>query len=128
VLSIGDVSILICHGSPNSLVDEYFFPSPVTFKDVLKKYSVKAKTNIVILRHTHIPFIQRFSEGYVINPGSVGQPRSEDPRASYILMTVENSEADLKHRLVEYKFRKVADRIVEVGLPSFLAERLYFGI
>ena len=128
VLNIEDVSFFICHGSPDSLVDEYVFPPPATSEDVLKKYLLKAKTNVVILGHTHIPFVQRFSEGYVINPGSVGQPRSGDPRASYILITVENGKFEFKHCFVEYDIKKVADEIFEVGLPSFLAERLHLGI
>jgi len=127
-LDIEGVTLFICHGSPDDLVDEYVFPPPTTPLSVLEDYLRKAQANIVALGHTHVPFIQSFPEGYVINPGSVGQPRSGDPRASYVVITVENGEVKLEHRLVKYDIDEVAAKIAEVGLPSSLAERLYLGI
>ena len=122
------VTLFICHGSPDSLVDEYVYPPPMTPKAVLKGYLDMVHAEIVVLGHTHVPFVQKFPEGYVVNPGSVGQPRSGDPRASYVLITVENGEVSLEHRLVEYDIREVATKILEVGLPHFLARRLYVGV
>lgn len=128
VLDIEGVRLFLCHGSPHNLIDEYVFPPPITPKSVLRDYLVKAQAHLVVLGHTHVPFILELPEGYVVNPGSVGQPRSGDPRASYIFMTVEGDKAKLEHRLVDYDVGKVAAKIVEAGLPSFLARRLYLGV
>jgi len=55
--------------------------------------------------------------------GSVGQPRDDDPRASYVTFDGEVVEY---HR-VRYDISRTADRIREVGLHEFLADRLYVG-
>lgn len=62
---------------------------------------------------------------YLINPGSVGQPRDGDPRAGY---AVWDSEANvLALRRVTYNVKAAQMRIVEAGLPRNLAERLTGG-
>lgn len=55
--------------------------------------------------------------------GSVGQPRDDDPRASYA--TFDGDVVEF-HR-VPYDVDRTAKEIREVGLPPFLAERLYYG-
>ena len=62
---------------------------------------------------------------YLVNVGSVGQPRDGDPRAGWLLF---DEEADtIEHRRVDYDIDAAANRIREAGLPQFLAERLRFG-
>ncbi|MBI4893046.1 MAG: metallophosphoesterase family protein [Acidobacteria bacterium] len=62
---------------------------------------------------------------YLINPGSVGQPRDRDPRAAYAIWDTENRL--LHFRRVRYDFRLAQGRILEAGLPEILAERLATG-
>jgi len=63
--------------------------------------------------------------GYLINPGSVGQPRDGDPRAAYVLY---DSETNLvKYHRVEYNVEAAQRKILKAGLPPFLAERLSVG-
>lgn len=62
---------------------------------------------------------------YLINVGSVGQPRDGDPRASYLVFDTETSTCDL-HR-VEYDIHTAQKKITQAGLPHFLAERLQHG-
>ncbi len=62
---------------------------------------------------------------YIVNVGSVGQPRDGDPRACFAMLDMETGV--LKFRRVEYSIEKVQRKIVEVGLPEFLAIRLSFG-
>lgn len=62
----------------------------------------------------------------LVNVGSVGQPRDEDPRAAYALY---DSEADrVWIRRVEYDIEAEATRIRQVGLPHVLADRLFLGV
>jgi predicted phosphodiesterase len=63
---------------------------------------------------------------YMINPGSVGQPRDGDPRAAYAIYDSEEKTVTL-HR-VEYPIQKTADAIVEAGLPDMLGLRLFHGL
>jgi predicted phosphodiesterase len=65
------------------------------------------------------------SARYIINVGSVGQPRDGDPRASFGVLDVENREYSL--RRIVYDIRDAQSRIISMGLPRFLAERLAIG-
>jgi diadenosine tetraphosphatase ApaH/serine/threonine PP2A family protein phosphatase len=62
----------------------------------------------------------------LINVGSVGQPRDEDPRAAYAVFDSERERACI-HR-VPYDIEREAARIRGAGLPSALADRLFLGV
>lgn len=62
---------------------------------------------------------------WLLNPGSVGQPRDGDPRAAWLLLDFEAGTARWKR--VEYAIDNAAKAIEDAGLPRSLADRLYFG-
>jgi predicted phosphodiesterase len=62
---------------------------------------------------------------YLINPGSVGQPRDGDPRAAYVVY--DPGERYVEFRRVAYDVRKAQAKILKAGLPDLLAERLDTG-
>jgi predicted phosphodiesterase len=62
---------------------------------------------------------------YMINPGSVGQPRDGDPRAAYAIYDSDRKLVTL--RRTEYPIKKTAIEIEEAGLPDVLAIRLFHG-
>jgi len=62
---------------------------------------------------------------WLINPGSVGQPRDGDPRAAWLELDTESWEATY-HR-VTYDIDRAADAIEATDLPPHLAKRLYVG-
>jgi diadenosine tetraphosphatase ApaH/serine/threonine PP2A family protein phosphatase len=62
---------------------------------------------------------------YLINVGSVGQPRDGDPRAAWLL--VDDSRFAFEHRRVTYDIPAAMQRIREAGLPPYLADRLQWG-
>ena len=62
---------------------------------------------------------------YLVNPGSVGQPRDGDPRAAYALYSPE--EGAVEYRRVAYDVDRAAAKIRAAGLPEFLAARLHEG-
>ncbi len=61
----------------------------------------------------------------LVNVGSVGQPRDEDPRAAYAIYDSETQRVDMFR--VDYDIEREADRIVRAGLPKMLADRLFLG-
>ena len=63
---------------------------------------------------------------YLINPGSVGQPRDGDPRAAYALYSPD--ERTIEYGRVPYDIGKAAAKILQAGLPESLAMRLFEGI
>ena len=95
---------------------------------------------ICILGHSHQPFvIEKFPSGemithrrearlgkgerYIINAGSVGQPRDRDPRACYVVLEGERVE----FIRVPYPVEKTQKKMSEAGLPSLLIQRLSEG-
>ena len=62
---------------------------------------------------------------YLVNPGSVGQPRDGDPRAAFAIADLENSAVELWR--VPYDIEQVQKRMTQAGLPEPLILRLSFG-
>ena len=131
----------ICHGSPLD-EDTYVF-SIYDAYEIFTNYDAE----VVFFGHTHIPslfvhqtkgievavvqgdsFSLKLEEGkrYLLNPGSIGQPRDRDPRAAYI--TYDTETRTVRWQRVDYAISKAQERIVKSGLPKVLADRLALGI
>lgn len=136
-----DTSLHICHGSP--LDEDVYVFSIYDAYEIFSNYSAP----LVFFGHTHIPSLfvlheegievsvvqgESFSlkleddKRYLLNPGSIGQPRDRDPRASYI--TYDSETRTVRWQRVEYAISKAQERIVRAGLPKVLADRLAMGI
>jgi putative phosphoesterase len=62
---------------------------------------------------------------YIVNAGSIGQPRDRDPRASICIYDSEENMVFFER--LEYNIKAAADEILTCGLPTILAQRLYAG-
>jgi len=129
---------LAVHGSPTNR-DIYLFG----WEDAMPQMNFLRSQSISLcfFGHTHCPGIFSMDGVYTIkngaglvlgeddvflvNPGSVGQPRDGDPRAAYGIFDTETREFQLAR--VAYPVEQAAGRIIEAGLPQFLAERLSLG-
>ena len=108
-----------------------------------EEFSLMGDADLCFFGHTHVALHyvlegSRIAEGtdgelvlvagckYLVNPGSVGQPRDRDPRSAHI---VYDSEGRLiERRRVEYDIERAHDKIVQAGLDPRLAVRLFFGL
>jgi len=120
---------------------------PETFDYILSQYEAadvlsQMKGRLFFIGHTHSPVVYSAKDTinpacdepiklapnvrYVINAGSVGQPRDRDPRACYVIW---DTEADtLEFRRVEYDTVAAALKIYEADLPRTLGDRLFWGV
>ncbi len=121
---IYDREFYMVHGSPKNPLEEYVRPKDPSY--VFEDFFNYTKNEIIILGHTHLPFVKRIGERLIFNPGSVGQPRDLDPRASYAILDIEKKE--VKIRRVDYDIEKTAKGVVEKGLPARFAIRLFRGV
>ncbi len=114
---------LIVHGSPRAPIDEYVFPwfPREDFRAILSHVD----QDDLLLGHTHVPMLIEINDRRIINPGSVGQPRDGDWRASYATLDTERGEVEFYR--VDYDVYSAAERIVRAGLPRMLANRLFEG-
>jgi diadenosine tetraphosphatase ApaH/serine/threonine PP2A family protein phosphatase len=69
--------------------------------------------------------VQLGDDSWLVNPGSIGQPRDGDPRAAWL--ELETEEGLARYHRVPYEIDLAAEAIAEAGLPRHLAERLYLG-
>jgi diadenosine tetraphosphatase ApaH/serine/threonine PP2A family protein phosphatase len=131
----------ICHGAPFD-EDHYIFDGNDA---VLALQS--AQRPLCLFGHTHLPAVFKLVEDmldgapldadrdvviplqrgarYLINVGSIGQPRDGDPRAGYGVLDDEARE--VRSFRVRYPVEKAQQRIIAAGLPVSLANRLAVG-
>jgi putative phosphoesterase len=118
------VEIALAHGSPRDPLNEYIYPSAPEF--ILRSLVDESGGSVLLLGHTHVPFSQRFGEKLIANPGSVGQPRDGDPRASYAILEP-STQMRFQVQRIDYDIDAAASKIAARGLPRLLSERLYIG-
>lgn len=116
---LGERRVAMYHGSVDSAI-EYVFEDQAD-EGLLER----AKCDILVLGHTHVPYVRRLRNGLAVNPGSVGQPRDRDPRASFAVLEPDRMECTIER--VAYDTTAAWKDILDAGLPEFLAERLLMG-
>ncbi len=108
--TIENTRFLLAHASPRDPLDEYC-PPDLEFW-VRRLQNVEA--DVVCVGHTHQPYVLEVGDKLVINPGSVGQPRDGDPRASYAI--IEDFKVELKR--VEYPLADTIAAVDATNLPD----------
>ncbi|AFZ72960.1 metallophosphoesterase family protein [Natronobacterium gregoryi] len=115
-----DGRLKIVHGHPDD-PDRY---SRYTYPEEFSPRMLDDE-DVLVLGHTHVQGVEKFAEGIVLNPGSVGQPRDGDPRAGYAVIDLDAMTVET-HR-VEYDIETVQETVQEVGLPERIGRRLERG-
>lgn len=131
--------IILAHGSPNE-------NAPFTY--IFNRFDIKniepliMSSNVLFIGHTHIPFCfcnkgdgwvnidQNDFEinpeyNYIINVGSVGQPRDRDPRSSFVIFDPESNYISFKRN--EYDIEQVQQKFKGTDLPEAFSLRLKRG-
>jgi diadenosine tetraphosphatase ApaH/serine/threonine PP2A family protein phosphatase len=128
------------HASPRDPVWEY-----VLSAEAAAAALALTEAPLLLVGHSHVPLAISLVKGvldgglapagteaklssgrWLLNPGSVGQPRDGDPQAAWLLLDLADRRASF--RRVEYDVAGTQDEIRERGLPDALAERLAHGI
>jgi diadenosine tetraphosphatase ApaH/serine/threonine PP2A family protein phosphatase len=135
----------VVHGSLHMPEQFGYVQSKVEAVDSLRKQ----RTRIAFVGHSHVPAIYKQRAGapvheievlydaeirssvrgydrVLVNVGSVGQPRDEDPRAAYAIYDTETG--DIRIERVSYDIDSAQEKIRSAGLPGVLAERLALGV
>jgi putative phosphoesterase len=122
--SIKGNRFFVVHGSPsNPLAGRV--PPGCTYREVVDAVG-GVEADIIVLGHTHLPTQRMIFGKLILNPGSVGQPRDKNPKASYALLKL-GKGIDVDFRRVEYDVESTAKAVRAKGLPDELAARLFFG-
>ena len=129
---------LVVHGSLDKPEEFHYI---MDSRDASRTFDAMRK-KICFIGHSHRPVtFTKYGEGirctkpekieldknasYIVNVGSVGQPRDRDPRACYVVYDADRKSIEIKR--VSYDIKKAQSKILKAALPSFLAERLDAG-
>lgn len=142
-LTLAGSGFWACHGTPTS--PDTYIAYHFQGKRVLKALSQSPDTRVCFFGHTHHralwyrdirgkvalqaldrPRLQLSREcHYLINPGSVGQPRDGNPEAAYAIF--DDEDFSIQFKSVPYDVSGAQRRILAAQLPPYLAERLALG-
>ena len=128
------------HASPRDPVWDYVLSEPVARESL-----EITEAPVVMVGHSHVPLAMVLENGrakgglapgghevdlsqgrWLLNPGSVGQPRDQDPRAAYVVL--DQDERRAYFRRIPYPVERTQAEIRERGLPDTLAQRLALGL
>lgn len=116
----GGKAILMVHAGLKDPIDEYVFDVD---NDYLKQ--LKAPNEVLVTGHTHLAAYKRFYTGRAwLNPGSVGQPRDGDPRASYLTI---DEDWNVEFVRVAYDYQKLIQEMAAHGFAPYISEGLTTG-
>jgi predicted phosphodiesterase len=141
-----DRTFMVVHGSPREPVWEYLLMNDQAIAN-FEQFSQQ----VCFVGHSHVQLFFRMRDGYercerivlqpddegqvlelhpelryFVNPGSVGQPRNQDPRASFAIL--DTSAGTITFRRVAYDIVSTQLQMRDVGLPAQLIRRLEFGM
>jgi len=111
-LELGGASFFLAHASPAG--DLYKYLRPEISDEALAEEIQGIDADFICIGHTHLPMLRHLGKSMIVNPGSVGQPRHGDPRASYVVW--ENGEIHF-HRLL-YDTDKTIAALAQAPIPD----------
>jgi len=89
--------------------------------EVFQKMLDESQSDIMIMGHTHRPFIKYFNEQWAINAGSVGRSREENRLASYVILTLDEDKITPEIVRLNYPLEEVALEIEKSEIPDYYA-------
>lgn len=120
---VDGLRVLLCHAVPSDPLFAYCAPDSDRWGQELEL----ANADTVLVGHTHLPFIKCFGKKKVVNPGSLGQPKTGSPAACYAVW----DEGKIELQSYEYPFeetiRKIQALPIAAGIKRTLADVLRHG-
>ena len=110
-ISVNDIIVTIAHGSVDN-EDTYIYPDASA--EILAEQVLHS--DITVLGHTHHPFIWSKNNKYLLNPGSVGQPRDQSSLAS--ILVLDTSNRAVTPYKVKCSFKRLKNDILKCGSNS----------
>lgn len=114
--------VLVMHGGLEDLTQW------ITEKNegLLKEIALKTEARLVIMGHTHKPFVKEIDGTTFVNPGAVGRPFDGDPRASFAIVEIMDS-FNIRLKRIEYDVEKNIHALINSGLPDEIGIMLRKG-
>ena len=124
-VELGDLRVVLVHGSPRR-INEYLFEDRP--ERSIERLLDMVEADVLVCGHTHIPYHRVLpSRRHVVNAGSVGKPKDDDPRACYVVLSAQGNELVVDFHRVEYDVERIARAIDASDMPSEYAQMLRDG-
>ncbi|MEL9998488.1 MAG: YfcE family phosphodiesterase [Thermoplasmata archaeon] len=117
---IDGIKFTMVHASLMDYLYDYVLPE-TDDKTLLYKFK-NTESDFVIFGHTHLPMIKKINKTTFINPGSLGQPRDGDIRASFAILDTKTGEVKIIRK--EYDVKETIRKINEQGLENNIKDSL----
>jgi predicted phosphodiesterase len=101
--------LLGVHSSPGQ--DDGKGISPEMSDEIIQGSLAGCSAGLICVGHTHKALNRRVGDWHVVNLGSISNPVTRERRASYVLLSADETGYDLEHRLVEYDYEAVAEAL-----------------
>ena len=124
-LQLGDLKVVLVHGSPRK-VNEYLYEDRPEAS--LERLLDMVEADVLVCGHTHLPYHRVLGSGrHVVNAGSVGKPKDNNPQACYLVLTGEGKDLSVEFIRVPYDVEKAARAIEATEMPHEFADMLRQG-
>lgn len=111
--SFGKVKLV--HGSPRRNNEDILPEIPLEF---LKEAIAGTSEDVIFCGHTHLPVIHKLDGQMVVNVGSVGRPFTEEPKACYAVLEIEDRDFNVYHRFVDYDYQLAANKLAALNFDG----------
>ena len=125
-LRMGKLRVTLVHGSPRR-INEYLYEDRPDSS--IERLLDLVGADVIVCGHTHKPCDRTLPSGRrLINAGSVGKPKDRDPRAGFVVLTVDGKELQTEFVRVAYDVEKAAQAIEATEMPDEFAVMLRKGV
>ena len=117
---VDGVRVALCHAIPSDPLFAYCLPDSDRWETELEQ----ASADVLLVGHTHIPFVREFGARTVVNPGSLGQPKTGRPAARYAIWDTDRGRGGIELRSFDYPFEKTIAKIDALPIPPEIRDSL----
>ena len=113
--TLDGISFYMNHTAPHLSIHHYLDKN--TPRSQLADYYQEIQANVIVTGHTHVPYVRDFGDKMLVNPGSIGQSRDGDPRASYA--TFDTATRRLELGRLEYDIKETSEYLKKMNFPEY---------
>jgi len=117
---VDGVRVVLCHAIPSDPLFAYCLPDSDRWQPELEQ----ANADILLVGHTHIPFARELGQRKVVNPGSLGQPKTASPAARYAMWDTAQGRGGIELRCFDYPFGRTIAQVEALPIKHELRLRL----
>jgi protein phosphatase len=106
---VDGIRLLLCHAALSDPLYKYVPPD----SSLWESEAERANADVLLVGHTHLPFVRSIGNSIIVNPGSLGQPKQGNPQACYAIW-----DREIELRSFDYAINQTVAKIGRMPIPS----------